>query len=72
MHSASDNEPASHAAPMKWSRIDDLREVRERLASRDQVYAAVRAGRLPTVRLSSRRFLVPVDWLEILAREPPR
>lgn len=51
-----------------FSRVDDLPEVRSRLVGRDTVFRLVKTGKIPCVRLSTRRLLVPLDWAERLMR----
>jgi hypothetical protein len=73
VHNASDstvlavNEDAS--TPIKWAPVDALPEVRSGLIGRDAIFRAIREGRIPVVKISSRRFLVRTDFLDILARE---
>jgi excisionase family DNA binding protein len=49
-------------------KVDDLDEVKAGIVKRDTVYRLVAEGKIPALRLSKRRLLVPKDWTERLLR----
>jgi excisionase family DNA binding protein len=47
-------------------KVDDLDEVRGGVVKRDTIYRLVSEQKIPALRLSKRRMLVPRDWAERL------
>ena len=60
-------ETARHAVD-GYAKVDELREVRDGLVGRDTLYRLIAERRIPgVVRLSTRRLLVPTNWMERMA-----
>jgi excisionase family DNA binding protein len=64
------------AAPVSlvpgWTTVDEAAEVRAGLVGRDAIYRLVNEGRIRVARVSRRRLLIPVGWLEELAENENR
>jgi len=62
------NDTAERSAPpVGWTSIDDAAEVRAGLVHRDTLYRLARENRIRVARLSQRRLLIRVAWLDELA-----